>query len=78
VRRWRAHDLRRTFCTRLADLGVQPHIIEAAVNHHSGFRSGVSGTYNRSPYEREVMAALALWDDHVRTLIEGAARQSAP
>jgi integrase len=75
VKLWTIHDLRRTFCTRLADLGVQPHIIEAAVNHHSGFRSGVSGTYNRSSYEREVRAALALWCDHIRALVEGGERK---
>jgi integrase len=68
---WRPHDLRRTSATRMADLGVQPHVIESILNHYGGFRSGVSGTYNRSPYEREMRAALALWADHVRTLIEG-------
>jgi integrase len=71
VKKWTLHDLRRSFCTRLGDLGVLPHAIEAAVNHHSGFRSGVAGTYNRSPYEREVKAAFMLWDAHVRALIEG-------
>jgi hypothetical protein len=35
----------------------------------------VAGTYNRSPYEREVRAALALWADHVRTLAEGGERK---
>ena len=33
---WTLHDLRRTCATRLADLGVQPHIIEAILNHQSG------------------------------------------
>ena len=59
----------------MADLGVQPHIVEVILNHHSGFRSGVSGTYNRSPYEREVKAALALWADHVCALVEGGERK---
>ena len=39
VRPWTLHDLRRTFCTRLADLGVLPHVIEVAVNHQSGHKS---------------------------------------
>jgi integrase len=75
VKPWVLHDLRRTFCTRLADLGVLPHVIEAAVNHQSGHKAGVAGTYNRSPYEREVRAAMALWADHVRTLVEGGERK---
>jgi integrase len=55
---WRVHDLRRTTATKMADLGVQPHIIEAVLNHYSGHRAGVAGVYNRSPYEREMRAAL--------------------
>jgi integrase len=30
------HDLRRTATTGMADLGVQPHIIEEVWNHVSG------------------------------------------
>ena len=55
----------------MADLGVQPHIIEAVLNHVSGHKGGVAGIYNRSSYEREVRAALMLWADHVRALVEG-------
>jgi integrase len=72
---WKLHDLRRTAATRLADLGVQPHVIECILNHHSGFRSGVSGTYNRSPYLNEMRTALALWADHLKALIEGDGRK---
>src|SRR5262245_59002138 len=55
---WRLHDVRRTVATRMADIGVEPHIIEAALNHYSGHRSGIAGVYNRSSYERAVKAAL--------------------
>ena len=48
-----------------------PHVIEAALNHQSGFKRGVAGTYNRSRYEREVKQALALWADHLLSLIDG-------
>ena len=68
---WTLHDLRRTFCTRLADLGVLPHVIEVAVNHQSGHKRGPAGIYNRSRYEREVKAAVAMWDRHLTALIEG-------
>src|SRR5262249_45628825 len=39
---WRLHDLRRTVATRMADIGVQPHIIEAVLNHVSGHKAGVA------------------------------------
>ena len=68
---WTLHDLRRTCATGMADIGVQPHIIEAALNHISGHKVGVAGIYNRSSYEREVRNALALWADHVRAIAEG-------
>jgi hypothetical protein len=57
------------------DIGIQPHIVEQILNHQSGSRRGVAGIYNRSPYEREVKAAMALWNDHVRSLIEGGKRK---
>ena len=45
----------------MADLGVMPHIIEQILNHQSGHQRGPAGIYNRSSYEREVRAALAMW-----------------
>jgi integrase len=72
---WTVHDLRRTAATRMADIGVQPHIIEAVLNHVSGHKRGVAGTYNRSPYEREVKNALAIWSDHVASIISGEERK---
>lgn len=66
---WVLHDLRRTFVTRLNDLGVEPHVIEALVNHASGSaKAGVAGVYNRSAYVVQKRAALALWCDHIARL----------
>lgn len=62
---WRLHDLRRTAATRMVDLGVLPHIVEAVLNHISGHRGGVAGVYNRATYDPEKRAALALWGEHV-------------
>jgi integrase len=75
---WDLHDVRRSVATRLADLGIAPHIIEQLLNHISGHKLGVAGVYNRSSYEREVKAALALWADHVRALVEGTAKKVVP
>src|SRR5262249_34361895 len=47
---WRLHDLRRTCATGMAELGVQPHIIEAVLNHQSGHKAGIAGIYNRAKY----------------------------
>jgi integrase len=71
VRIWRMHDIRRTVATGMADIGVEPHHIEAALNHFGGHRAGVAGVYNRSSYERAVKAALARWSEHVLALVEG-------
>lgn len=62
---WRLHDIRRTVATRMSDLGVQPHVVEAVLNHVSGHKAGVAGTYNRSLYGPEKRAALELWSDYV-------------
>jgi len=75
---WTLHDIRRSVATKLADIGVQPHIIEQILNHQSGHKAGPAGIYNRSSYEREVRAALALWEDHVRTIVEGGERKVIP
>ena len=69
VQGWIVHDLRRTVATRMADLGVQPHIIEAVLNHVSGHKAGVAGIYNRSSYSAEKRAALDLWGTHIQTLL---------
>jgi integrase len=73
VKPWRVHDIRRTVATRMADIGIEPHHIEAALNHFGGHRRGVAGVYNRSAYERAVKAALARWSEHVLALVEGRA-----
>jgi integrase len=69
--RWTPHDLRRTCATRMADLGVQPHVIEAVLNHVSGHKSGIAGIYNRAVYSAEKTQALTLWANHIATLVEG-------
>ena len=68
---WTLHDLRRTFVTRLGeDLRIQPHVVEALVNHVSGVRSGVAGVYNRALYLDERRAALDAWARYLGQLID--------
>jgi integrase len=66
---WTPHDLRRTVATRMAELGVQPHVIEAVLNHVSGHKGGVAGIYNRATYDKEKREALNLWAEHVTALV---------
>jgi integrase len=68
---WTPHDLRRTAATRMADLGVQPHVVEAVLNHVSGHKAGVAGIYNRATYTAEKRQALEIWASHVLTVVEG-------
>jgi integrase len=67
---WCLHDLRRTCATHMAELGVQPHVVEAVLNHVSGHKAGVAGTYNKAVYAREKRAALDRWAEHVMALVE--------
>src|SRR4029077_4793522 len=70
---WVVHDLRRTVATRMAELGVPPHIVEAVLNHVSGHKAGVAGIYNRATYGREKRDALNLWAEQVLAVVEGRA-----
>jgi integrase len=76
---WVLHDLRRSAATHMAErLGVQPHIIEAVLNHISGHRAGVAGIYNRATYDREKRQALDLWPGHILATVEGRAVNVVP
>jgi integrase len=68
---FRLHDLRRTAITGMAELGVRPDVIELTVNHISGHRAGVAGTYNKSEQLDERRAALERWAAHVEGLVKG-------
>ena len=72
---WTPHDLRRSFATHAAEIGIQPHIIEAVLNHVSGHKGGVAGIYNRATYEPEKRTALERWAAHLLAIVEGAREQ---
>jgi integrase len=75
---WRIHDIRRTVATRMSELGVLPHVVEAVLNHISGHKAGVAGVYNRASYAAEKRNALDLWAAHVLALAEGKAANVVP
>jgi integrase len=66
---WRLHDLRRTAATGMASINVPPHVIEACLNHSSGFRGGIGGVYNRYGYLAEKREALGRWADHLESIV---------
>jgi hypothetical protein len=68
---WRLHDIRRSVATGMAEIGIQPHIIEAVLNHVSGHKAGVAGVYNRATYLPEKTAALTQWAEHLQAVVAG-------
>jgi integrase len=72
---WTLHDLRRTFATNLAEMGIAPHVIEKLLNHVTGTISGVAAIYNRHRYEKECREAVNLWEARLQVLLE--VRQAA-
>ena len=75
---WTFHDLRRSCASGMADLGIPPHVIEAVLNHVSGARAGVAGTYNRALYAAEKADALQRWADYVEGLVAGKRAKVVP
>jgi integrase len=66
---WRLHDIRHTVSTGLSELGVEPHIVEAVLNHISGHRAGVAGRYNHAKYNEQKRAALNLWASEIAGIL---------
>lgn len=67
---WVIHDLRRTFSTNCARLGVPIHVTEKILNHRSGSFSGVVGIYNKHSYLKEMDDALMAHETHIRKVCE--------
>jgi integrase len=68
---WTMHDLRRSFASGSASLGIAPHIIEAVLGHRGGVVSGIARIYNRFDYAGEKRSALERWGRHVEALVTG-------
>ncbi len=68
---FRPHDLRRTAATRMQALGVGVTVVEAVLNHVSGTRAGIVGTYQRHAYASEKRHALARWAEELSRILDG-------
>jgi integrase len=67
---WTLHDLRRSVATGMANIGIQPHIIEQILNHQSGHKRGPAGIYNLSSYADQVRGALGAWERYIALLVD--------
>jgi integrase len=65
---WTLHDIRRTVATRMAEMGVAPHVIERLLNHVTGTLSPIALVYNKARYLDEMREAIDLWDAHITAL----------
>jgi hypothetical protein len=53
------------------EIGISPWVVEAVLNHASGFKAGVAGRYNRSTLDGDKAAALARRDEHLMAVVDG-------
>ena len=54
----------------MSELGVEPHIVEACLNHVSGAaKAGVAGRYNHAKYNPQKRAALNLWASDIAVIL---------
>jgi integrase len=65
---WTLHDLRRTFASGLAALGVSIPVIERLLNHISGSFGGIVGVYQRYDFLPEMREAIVKWERHLQNL----------
>lgn len=64
------HDLRRTYSSNMARLGVPVQVTEKLLNHVSGTVSGIAAVYNRYSYMEEMRQAVAIYDAHLQELLD--------
>jgi integrase len=69
VQPWTLHDLRRTYSSGMAALGVPQIVVEKLLNHVSGgTQSPISQIYNRYSYMGEMREAVTKWETYLAKL----------
>ena len=66
---WRLHDLRRTATTGMAELKVDRRVISKLLNHTPRGVIGVTAIYDRFEYLDERAAAMELWAERLRAIV---------
>jgi integrase len=67
---WHRHDLRRSSATMMGEMGIEPHVVEAALNH-ANLHSQLAATYNRARYQPQVAEALQRLADALDRIVAG-------
>ncbi|SDE89072.1 tyrosine-type recombinase/integrase [Rhodospira trueperi] len=67
---WTLHDLRRTFASGAAALGVRVEVVERCLGHTSGTFRGIVSVYQRHEFGPEKRAALTAWANHINLLVQ--------
>jgi integrase len=62
---WQIHDIRRSFSTVMASIGVEIHVVERLLNHSTGTLTAIAQVYNKYSYLSEMKAALAKYENHI-------------
>jgi integrase len=66
---WTIHDLRRTFATNTARLGVRLEVTERLLNHVSGSLGGIVGVYQRHDFHPEMREAVERYENWLSNLL---------
>lgn len=75
VKGYRVHDLRRTWATNAAKLGIRPEVIERVLNHK---QTGIQEVYQRYHYMPEIENALLTVEAHLQTILKPRASTPKP
>lgn len=70
VKDWTLHDLRRTYATNMARLGVPLQVIEKLLNHVSGSFGGIVGVYQKHRYWDEQVEAVTKYESWLRGVLD--------
>jgi integrase len=71
MQQWVLHDLRRTFASGCARLGVDLHVVEKCLNHTSGSFAGIVSVYQRHDFAGEKCACMQAWGRFIEALVSG-------
>jgi integrase len=68
---WVIHDLRRSFASGCAKLGIGIHVVEKCLNHTSGSFGGIVKVYQKHDFLEEKRAAMTAWGNYIEMLVNG-------
>lgn len=66
---WTLHQLRHTYSSGMASLGVRETVTEKLLNHVTGTLTPIGRTYNKYKYLVEMREAVLLWEAHLDKLV---------